>query len=117
MKKSFFFGLFGALCMLFMTGCGPLNEPPISVTWRTSLLNSNSNVMQVTNRSSRETLVLHLHVESRERSEKATYTFKVAPGDTEEIGILEMGWQFMPGEEYSIEADGYILSVDGTVPR
>ena len=41
-------------------------RPPISVTWRTSLLESDSKVMQVTNRRGQETLVLQLEVVNSE---------------------------------------------------
>ena len=91
-------------------------RPPISVTWRTSLLESDSKVMQVTNRRGQETLVLQLEVVNSELKQDRSYTFKVGPGATEELGILEMNWKFMPGETYSLRADGYLLPVTGTVP-
>ena len=91
-------------------------RPPISVTWRTSLLEPDSKVMQVTNRGGRETLVLQLDIVNSELKQDRSYTFKVGPGATEEIGILEMNWKFLPGENYSLRADGYLLPVTGNVP-
>ena len=112
MKKNFMLVLLGVLCMVFLCGC----EPPISVTWRQSLLDPSTRVMQVTNRDGSETLVIKLKVKNKNQTEASSHVFKVGPGETEEIGILEMGWTFKPGDTYSLEADDYLLPVEGTVP-
>jgi len=116
MKKLFYIGLFGVLGVLLLAGCGS-RRPPISVTWRISLLDDSSYVMQVTNRSNNETMVIHLNAKNKELGQHVSHTFKVAPGATEEIGILEAGWKFLPGETYSLRADGYTTAIKGTVPR
>ena len=114
MKKKICIGLLSVLCSLFLFGFG--GRPPISVTWRTSWMDSSSRVMQVTNRNGSETLVIRLSVKNKKLTRKSSYVFKVRPGDTEEIGMLEMDWAFMPGDTYSLKADGYIFPVKGTVP-
>ena len=75
-----------------------------------------SKVMQATNRRNQETLVVKLDVSNDRLKQERSYTFKVGPGATEEIGILEMQWKFMPGERYSLQADGYLLPITGSVP-
>ena len=102
-----------------VTGCdsGGL-MPPASISFRYSynIFAASTRVMQVTNRSGKETLVMRLDVRNEKSNESGSYSFKVRPGSTYEIGILEMGWAFMPGEKYSIRADGYLFPIDGTVP-
>ena len=119
MKKYFFVGLLASLCMIYITGCGynPLSEPPISVTFRGSLMDfGTTSVMQITNRSGSETLVVTVHVENKKSNHHTSHTVKIRPGDTVELGRLEMNWCFEKGETYSITADGYGLPHTGTVP-
>ena len=107
------------IATIVITGCdsGGL-MPPASISFRYSynIFAASTRVMQVTNRSGKETLVMRLSVRNEKSNESGTYSFKVKPGSTYEIGILEMGWAFMPGEKYSLRADGYIFPIDGTVP-
>ena len=49
-------------------------------------------------------------------NQEASHIFKVAPGATYEIGRLEMDWFFLKGETYTIDADGYLIPITGTVP-
>ena len=79
-------------------------------------MDSDSRVMQVTNRGGSETLVISLHVKNESLAQKSSFVFKIKPGETQEIGMLEMDWKFLPGETYSLKADGYLFSVNGTVP-
>ena len=120
MKKCLSVGLLVSLCMIHIVGCGngpgPVSAPPISVTFRSSLLDWGNKVMQITNRSAGETLVLQVHVENKGMRQEASISKKVGPGETIELGILEMGWTFVKGETYSIRADGYGLPYTGTVP-
>ena len=89
--------------------------PPATVTFRESMLDS-SRVMQVTNRSGNETLVLQLDVYNDTYNQHGQLVFKVKPGATYEIGRLEMGWLFRRGERFSLKADGYVIPIDDTVP-
>lgn len=109
-------------CIIFLTcGCDKIIKevtappPPISVTFRSSAGLWGGKVMQVTNRSSDETLVMSLYVENTRLNQCKSYTFIVKPGNTHEIGMLEMGWIFVEGEKYRIRADGYKTTVEGTV--
>ena len=89
--------------------------PPATVTFRESMLDS-SRVMQVTNRSGNETLVLQLDVYNDTYNQHGQLVFKVKPGATYEIGRLEMGWLFRRGERFSLKADGYVIPIEDTVP-
>ena len=105
-------------CVLFLCGCEKMRiMPPVSVRFRNSLLNTSTRVMQLTNRSCSELLVLDVSVKNKENPQgSAKRIFKVGPGQTKEVGVFEMGWTFTPGESISIQADGYILPVQVTVP-
>ena len=98
------------------TGCdsgGVL--PPATVTFRESMLDT-SRVMQVTNRSGSETLVMKLDVYNDAYNQHGQLVFKVKPGATYEIGRLEMGWLFRRGERFTLKADGYVIPIEDTVP-
>ena len=105
-----------AVFVVIGAGCdsGGIN-PPASVTFRESMLDS-SKVMQITNRSGSETLVMKLWVCNHTYKQNGTHVFKVKPGETYEIGRLEMGWRFLRGENYYIKAEGYVNPIEGTVP-
>ena len=94
-KRKWLFILLATIAV-FVGGCK--STPPISVTFRRSLLYSSTLVMQVTNRSGSETLVMKLSVSNKRHHQHKEYIFKVKPGDTEEIGVLEMDWSFESGE-------------------
>lgn len=107
MKKCFFVALLTAVCTIFMVGCS--KPPPISVTFRGSLLDS-SKVMQITNRSGNETIVAKVRVQrwkGDRKIQEASHIVKIGPGDTVELGRLEMGWAFVGMDFVIIEADDY----------
>lgn len=89
--------------------------PPATITFRESLLDS-TRVMQVTNRSGSETLVMTLDVYNDSYNQHGNLVFKVTPGATYEIGRLEMGWCFLRGERYTLNASGYVIPIEGRVP-
>lgn len=99
------------------SGCeGQGVRPPLTVTFRESLLPGGTRVLQITNRSSSETLVLRVDAFNDVRNQHAYQIVNVSPGAVQELGIMEMDWVFEKGERYKISADGYLLSVNGTVP-
>ena len=73
-------------------------------------------VMKITNRSGSETLVATVYVENKKSNRYASHIVRIGPGDTVELGRLEMNWYFETGENYSIKADGYGIAHRGTVP-
>ena len=90
--------------------------PPATISFRQSMLYSSTRVMQITNRSESETLVMRLDVSNEKKNQASYYVFIVKPSETQEIGILEMNWAFEEGEKYSLKADGYLFPITGTVP-
>ena len=115
-KLHLFLLFLGIMIATLVTGCDSGGiQPPVSITFRYSALDSATKVMQVTNRSGSETLVMKIDAYNDAKTQHADLIFKVAPGDTYEIGILEMGWAFEKGERYSIKADGSALTIDGKV--
>ncbi len=86
---------------------------PISIGFRTSLMDSTTCVLQVANRSTSEALDVSVNVSGD--NERAT-RFLLPPLETKELGILEMGTGFKPGESVSVSVHGYLLSRKCTVP-
>ena len=104
------------LLIVSITGCDSGGVvPPATVTFRESMLDT-SRVMQVTNRSGSETLVMKLDVYNDTYNQHGQLVFKVKPGATYEIGRLEMGWLFRCGERFTLKADGYVIPIEDTVP-
>ena len=79
-------------------------DPPVSVTFRDSLLTGY--VLQVHNTSSNKH-VYYVEVENKAKGQKTSGSFAIPPNETQEIGILEMDWAFEPGEEGCISVDNY----------
>ena len=117
-KWQSFFALVFVMAVIIAIGTGCDSGgvmPPATVTFRESMLDT-SRVMQVTNRSGSETLVMKLDVYNDTYNQHGKLVFKVKPGATYEIGRLEMGWLFRRGERFSLKADGYIIPIEDTVP-
>ena len=124
----YFFCLISIMGVFLLSGCdengsviepigrivAPPPPPPASITFRSSMLAGQ--VLQVTNRSNSETLVMEVVARNDAKNQRATHVFKVRPGDTYEIGMLEMNWKWETGESYEISADGYSTKIRGTVP-
>lgn len=90
-------------------------NPPVKVTFRDSLVIGK--VLQVRNTSSGEMLNCNLRVSNKKSNQRSSYTFRVSPNSMHEIGLLEMGWTFEPGETCTIDVDRYVLPVHATVPK
>ena len=103
--------------VLALVGCEKLGlMPPMSLTVRDSLMVENSKVFQVTNKSASELLMVKLTVRNKTHDqEQSSVWFKVGPCETQEFGVLEMGWAFMPGDEVTVEAEGYPMAVSRRV--
>ncbi len=114
-KKQVVLVLAFVLLIVSITGCDSGGVvPPATITFRESFWDS-TRVMQVTNRSGSETLVIVLDVYDK-NNHHGQHVFKVKPGSTYEIGRLEMGWCFRRGESFSLKADGYIVPIADKVP-
>ena len=96
-------------------GCGGKISPPLTITFRESMLNS-TRVMQLTNRSANETLVVQVLVRDKANNNEHSYITTVAPGATEEVGYLQAGFNFVAGEKYEVSCDGYFGTSKGVVP-
>lgn len=94
------------LLLMFLGFCSPL-PPPISVSFRTSLLLSSTKVLQVHNDSDSEGLACTLFIKNTNLKQKITYDFYLSPSETKEFGILELDWCFESGETGYITAKGY----------
>ena len=106
--------LFG---ILLFSGCERVGlRPPLSVRFRESRLDSSTRVLILCNRTSDETMVINVHVVNKKEKQESEKAFALGPGKKGEIGFLEMGWCFEPGEEVTLHVDGYPMSISVTVP-
>ena len=85
-------------------GCDPICEPPISATFRSSLLTGY--VLQLHNRADKR-IVANVHVQNEAKNHSRSISVGIAPNDMTELGVLEMDWCFEPGESGYIDVDGY----------
>ena len=102
------------LIILALTGA-TLTQPPIELSFRESWL-VKGKVLQVSNTSSKEILECTMQTSSPKTNEKCTYSFRLRPLQTYEIGVLETNWTFISNESVTVKATGYALPVSCTVP-
>ena len=81
-------------------GCDSLKDPPVSVTFRASLLKGA--VLQLHNRSDGR-VVCNVHVKNQSKCG----SFGIPPNEMVEVGLLEMEWAFEVGEKGYVAIDGY----------
>lgn len=101
------------LCYMTLTDKGL--APPIKIDSRNSILAGK--VLRVYNESDTETLFCGVRVHNKKSGERKSWAFQLAPHSTQEIGLLEMGWSFEPGEKVEFEADRYMIPRYYTVPK
>ena len=91
--------------MIFLCqGCDSLKDPPVSVTFRASLLKGA--VLQLHNRSDGR-VVCDVHVASGSKNQAKCSSFGIPPNEMVEVGLLEMDWSFEVGEKGHVAVDGY----------
>ena len=94
-----------SFAMIFLCqGCDNLKAPPVSVTFRESLLKGA--VLQLHNCSDGR-VVCNVHVKSRSKNQSKCSSFGIPPNDMVEVGLLEMDWSFEAGEQGHVAVDGY----------
>ena len=114
----------GALCVLIglmaVSGCGEgsgdgsigarvgLVPPPVSVTFRESLMKGY--VLQLHNRSSNR-ITASVYVENKRLNQSKSAAVGIAPNEMNELGLLEMDWAFMPGENGRVSVDGFTKEI------
>ena len=119
-KKVLFHFLF--LCTLslplFSVSCGnDVASAPIKITFRKSSSPFwGGKVLRVTNTSSGHTLQCTMHVKNIKLNQSNSYSFILAPKSTQEIGVLETGWEFVPKEVGYISVTGFPVSTPFIVP-
>ena len=113
-------GIFIAVVVvLVLLGCCYFTrtvDPPLSVTWRDSHLAGK--VLQVRNTTDDVTLHCTVFVKNLKNGEKRSLNFSLSPRSVQELGIREMKWFFIPGEEIvEISAKGYNGHITERVPQ
>jgi hypothetical protein len=117
--RVFFLSLTAALAIFpVLVGCGgneptkpaepplPRLEHAIGVSIRTSLLDSSSGVLKLTNRT-KGTLDASLLFKNKDNGQSKSHKVSIPPFRTEEIGILEADWKFEPNETIWITCEGF----------
>lgn len=78
-------------------------DPPVSITFRPSLLEGL--VLQLHNTSlNRHVYTVHVR---NNKGQKANVAFAIPPNNEQEVGLLEMLWAFKPGDNGHVKVDGY----------
>jgi len=67
-------------------------------------------VLQLHNRSSNR-VVATVFVENKELNQSKNVSVSIAPNEKEELGLLEMNWAFMPGENGRVSVDGFTQDI------
>jgi len=99
--------MFGALSLAIAAlgqGCCDQRDPPVSVTFRESMLKGA--VLQLQNRSDGR-MVCEVFVKNDSKNQSKRCSFGVPPNEMVEVGLLEMDWAFEPGEDGYVAVDGY----------
>ena len=107
--------IFASICLfaLIVTGCSEEQRTPsvtsiVDVSWRSSLLLSNTGVLRITNRSSQPTPTIRIRYRNQDTGNSTSYTVGSINGNaTAEVGILESGWMIEPNEIITVTATGY----------
>ena len=81
-------------------------EPPIDVSFRESLM-FDGKVLQVKNTTTDKHLSCLMTVHNYTHQQKKSFSFVLSPRETQEVGVLEIGWRFSTGESVSIEVEGF----------
>ena len=85
-------------------------NPPVSITFRESLLSGY--VLQVHSLSDKP-IECRMSAYNDSRNEKVeNRVFIVQPGETQELGMLELNWQFVPGEHGWVSVSGYLMKLN-----
>lgn len=94
-----------SLATIFLCqGCDGLKDPPVSVTFRESLLKGA--VLQLHNRSNGR-VVCNVYVTNSSKNQIKCSSFGIPPNEMFEVGLLEMEWAFEDGDKGHVAVDGY----------
>ncbi len=88
---------------------------PVEITLRDSLLFSGK-VVKVANTDKETPLECTLSVSTASGDTSKTHQFKLNPGYSCEIGMVQMQWNFKSGEKVQVKAKGYLLPKRFVIP-
>lgn len=95
-----------------------MGEPPISVNVRPSLVGAGYALI-ITNTS--DEFLHEVTVEAKgtngDELQRQVVAVTLKPHKSVDVGWLELGWQFEPGEKVYVGAKGYWSTIAGTVPK
>ena len=102
--------------LLTMTVIGCSNDkpapPPISslleVSWRYSLMLTDTGVLRIKNKTEQPTPAISLHYKDQDSGKTMNYELGgLTPLATVEVGVLENGWAIEPNQVIKVVAPGY----------
>ena len=106
--------------VLAVTGCGTSAlPPPVTITVRDSIFNSDSKVIQITNNSSHHLFNVRIVGRSFQEISSASVraTEELRPGQTVEVGWYEFGnWTPRSGESVEVYCDDYVTPQVQIIP-
>ncbi|MBC2595955.1 hypothetical protein H5P28_16945 [Ruficoccus amylovorans] len=97
--------LIATICLLGCSEQPKKPELPVHVSFRQSVLGKGKVV--IFSNTSNKLLSPVVYVENRTLRERYEFYFIIEPHRTVEIGVLEVPWDFLPGEYMKISHDGY----------
>jgi len=85
-------------------------NPPISISFRKSLVSGY--VLQVHSLSNKP-IECSMAVYNDSANQKIeNIQFVIQPGETQEIGLLELDWEFVPNEHGWVSVSGYLMKLN-----
>ena len=100
----------GVLILLVFLYFKGVFNPPISISFRESLMTGY--VLMVRSLSNKP-IECKMSVYNDSQNEKReNMLFVVQPGETQEIGLLELDWAFVPGEHGWVSVSGYPMKLN-----
>jgi len=101
----------GLICVVvFVCYLRGVFNPPISITFRESLMSGY--VLQVRSLSNKPIECTMSAYNDSTREKRENKVFVVQPGETQELGILELDWKFVPGEYGWVSVSGYLMKLN-----
>lgn len=88
---------------------------PVEITLRDSLLFSGK-VVKVTNTDKETPLECTLSVTTANGDTTKSHHFRLNPGFSSEVGMVQMQWNFKSGEKIQVKAKGYLLPKRFVIP-
>ena len=105
-----------ALAVVLGSGCGALDEIPVEITFRDSLVGAGK-IVQLENTSNEPLTEIEILVTAPEGESRTFALAELGPFQTFELGWKKLGgWQIPLGAEVEVKAKGHLLPLRARLP-